>query len=144
MSEDCVGNGTLQAYLDGELGLTAQVVAAHLTGCERCSAALRGLQVTAARVDGLLDSLADEAPHPAILPLPRLRHAGRVAAVIGLAACLAIVGSLFMMRNESVFPVTNAPSKVPIDTSNTFVPEPGFDPAVPTGKLMIIQVEVPV
>jgi len=146
MNGDCVNEGTLQAYLDAELGSGTPIVAAHVRQCERCSAELRRLQTTATRVDGMLDALADEIPDPAVFPSPRLRYTRRMA-VAGLAACLAIAALLLILRSRSGLPVANDPNKVPLDgyrVANAFMTEPGFDPALPTGKLMIVQVELPV
>jgi anti-sigma factor RsiW len=146
MNGDCVNEGILQAYLDSELGSRTPAVAAHLRHCERCSAELRRLQMTATRVDGLLDALADKAPDPAVFPSPHSRYSWRIA-VVGLAACLAVAALLLILRSRSGFPVANAPNKVPFDSqrvANAFITEPEFDPALPTGKLMIVQVELPV
>jgi hypothetical protein len=100
----------------------------------------------ATRVDGLLDGLTDEAPALAVYPSPHFGYTERIA-VVGLAACLAIAALLLIVRSRSGLPVANTPNKVRLEgyrVENAFITEPEFDPALPTGKLMIIQVELPV
>lgn len=144
MSSNCPHVGTLQAYLDGQLEDQEQRIAAHLSACDRCSAALQKLRVTAVQVDGLLDTLAEEAVPPVVVPLPRRAPYRRVA--IEVAACLALAAGLLIVRNESAQPPANVAGNTPLSAGGDlsgFVPQPGFDPALPTGKLMVVRVELP-
>ena len=77
---ECVDEGMLQSYFDGELsGATARSVAAHLASCLPCAQAARELEQEA-----LLLSQALELEFSAPVPTERLRHKVD-AAITGLS-----------------------------------------------------------
>ena len=95
--KQCWPEGTLRAYLDGELQpQEMRSVAAHLEQCAECSRMHSELSVRASYVGGLLDTLAMPAPKPA----PRkvaAKSSGSWAwtgAAVALAAGLAIAAML--------------------------------------------------
>ncbi len=72
MAECTYSDGTLRAYLDGELPSFEQaLVARHVTGCSRCEQMLTELRATAHQVSMLLPA-PTEIPHPSAT-LARLR-----------------------------------------------------------------------
>jgi len=72
----CVKEGTLQAYLDGELDADTRAgIAAHLSDCERCRARAAAAAERHARVAEVMPRrLADADPAPAAAALARFRE----------------------------------------------------------------------
>jgi len=95
---ECVDEGMLQSYFDGELsGAAARSVAAHLASCLPCAQAARELEQEA-----LLLSQALELEFSAPVPTERLRHKVD-AAITGLS----------LVKPEAELPLAAAPSAAP-------------------------------
>jgi hypothetical protein len=117
--KECLPEGTLRAYLDGEL--TAEEmrsVAAHLEDCPVCGQLHTELSVRASYVGGLMESLAV----PVARPLPRkapVRASGSwlwTGVAVALAAGLALAAMLIPKKEPSrvvqVPPAVQAPPVV--------------------------------
>ena len=117
---ECLDEGALQAYLDGELLQSkADVAAAHLGTCVECGARMERIQATAARVNAMLDSL--EVGHPVSVAIPNVpvvqRTYWRVAAGVG---ALAIAAALIL----AVASAHHAPAPAPVPVQVVKLPVP--------------------
>jgi len=95
--KQCWPEGTLRAYLDGELPpQEMRSVAAHLEECGECARVHTELSVRAGYVGGLLDTLAMPAPKAAPRKAPAKASGSWVwtGAAVALAAGLAIAAML--------------------------------------------------
>jgi len=113
----CLHEGTLQAYLDGELAeMQRRRAAGHVQSCARCRARLEQVRATAARVNALLDALVVEVPVAAAFAVSPLRaRPGLEAewvrwavAAVGVLAIGAVLDVLTMARR----PQAAAPTPV--------------------------------
>jgi anti-sigma factor RsiW len=109
--KQCRSEGDLRSYLDGELPPEEIVlVAAHLSGCGACAAAVEALSARARRVSVLLGELSG-ADLPVCLPVKRSRR--WVPAAAALAACLAMAYVALPRRGRQVArPAIVAPAPV--------------------------------
>lgn len=96
-----LGEGELQALVDGELPAGSPAVEAHLRSCSACAEALAGLRLDSERVSALL-GLADAAPpmlsaqaefHRRRRGVPRAAATGRRALARAAALVLAFAGA---------------------------------------------------
>jgi anti-sigma factor RsiW len=95
--KQCWPEGTLRAYLDGELPpQEMRSVAAHLEECADCTRVHSELSVRASYVGGLLDTLAVPAPKavPRAVPAKKSGSWAWTGAAVALAAGLAIAAML--------------------------------------------------
>ena len=117
---ECLDEGVLQAYLDGELLQSkADMVAVHLGMCLECGARMERIQATAAHVNAMLDSL--EVGHPVGVAIPNVpvvqRTYWRVAAGVG---ALAIAAALIL----AVASAHHAPAPAPVPVEVVKLPAP--------------------
>jgi len=109
----CWPEGTLRAYLDGELPAEEmRQVAAHLEGCPPCGRLHAELSVRASYVAGLMDTLAVPVGLPARRRAPRVSGSWVwTGAAVALAAGLAIAAML-IPKNEPM-KMTHMPPPAP-------------------------------
>jgi hypothetical protein len=137
----CWPEGSLRAYLDGELPTEdMQQVAAHLGKCRACDGLCRELAARAAHVSALLDLLPERGEimrRPAGRVRPRTRWIG---AAVALAAGLAVAAYVMadrhpreaLVRPMSTAPTAPAPPPVAVTvTAIAPVPAEPFLPAAP-------------
>jgi hypothetical protein len=117
--KQCWPEGTLRAYLDGELPAEQmRAVATHLEECPACGRLHTELSVRASHVAGLMDTLAVPIPQPV-----QRKPAARVSsgswawtgAAVALAAGLAIAAML-LPKQEPVRQAVVAPPPAPVFT----------------------------
>lgn len=118
----CWSEGTLRAYLDGELPPEdMNLAAAHLEDCSVCNSLCTTLAARAAHVSALVETLVelqgepDEVKWPRRLP-PRAHTTRRqwAGAVVALAAGLALA-VLMLPKHDVRQPVVSAPSPAPAE-----------------------------
>jgi anti-sigma factor RsiW len=123
--------GTLRAYLDGELPPDQmRQAAAHVEGCPACGRLHAELSVRASYVAGLMDTLAVPVGQPA----PRnvaARASGSwvwTGAAVALAAGLAIAAMLIPKKEPAK--LTQTPPSVPAPETRIVPQEPAEIPVV--------------
>jgi anti-sigma factor RsiW len=131
----CWPEGTLRAYLDGELPTEdMRQVAAHLGECQACDGLCRELAARAAHVSALMELLPERGeamPRPVVVPRRRAHWIGVAAA---LAAGLAVAAYLLPDRHPRVALVRPAPRPAPpalaaVAAVTPAAPEPPEPPA---------------
>ena len=131
----CWPEGTLRAYLDGELPTEdMQKVAAHLGDCRACDGLCRELAARAAHVSALMEllpELGEAMPSRVVVPRRRAHWIGVAAA---LAAGLAVAAYLLPDRHPRVALVRPAPRPAPpalaaVAAVTPAAPEPPEPPA---------------
>jgi len=109
----CWPEGTLRAYLDGELPPDEmQSVAAHLGECAACERLHTELSVRAGVVSGLMETLAEPLPQVPRRRAPAAAAIGSwrwTAAAVALAAGLAVASFFLPKREAPRVPVAVAP-----------------------------------
>ncbi len=100
---ECWSEGTLRAYLDGELPTEdMQTVAAHLAECTNCEGLCSEVGARAAHVSALMELLpewGEAMPRPASRAGRRMLRRNWVGIAAALAACLALAAYLLPNRN---------------------------------------------
>jgi anti-sigma factor RsiW len=111
----CLPEGALRAYLDGELPTEhMQRVAAHLGECRACDGLYRELSARAAHVSARMELLPERGeamPRPVVVPR---RRANWVGVAVALAAGLAVAAYLLPDRHPRETLTRPAPLREPV------------------------------
>ena len=129
----CWPEGTLRAYLDGELPPDdMKSVAAHLAECADCEHLYSELSLRCGYVTNLLDALVEPLParRPLPKPAPTMSSWRWTAAAVALAAGLAFAAYFVPKREAPRTPVAAAPApEPPVRVVQPTAPTPEIVPA---------------
>ena len=116
--KQCLREGELRAWLDGELA-ASQVAAAerHMAECARCAAAYKQVADRAALVSGWMESLSADIPAPAAAPRPAVRRTAAWIAAAAVAAALVLAVALSGWHGR-------VPVQAPVKATLTLPPVP--------------------